>query len=145
MDFESLYDIVNSLDLSEMFTIKEEEIDQLITQYPSNYAYYAVLSAQAMKEKNKAKFDLSIVEAEMQKRVREDAVATNTKMTEKAVDVAVKMSAEYRSAYNKMLLADEASNILRGVLAGLDKYGDAIHYIGKVQLAEMAKEMKGSL
>lgn len=145
MDFDSLYDVVNALDLEKMFAIKEDEVDSLIKEYPSTYAYYAVLSAKAMREKSKAKFDLGVVEAQMQKRVREEAVASNTKMTEKAVDVAVKMSAEYREAHNRMLLANEASDILKGVLAGLDKYGDAIHYIGRVQLAEMAKEMRSSI
>lgn len=145
MDFESLYDIVNSLNLAELFTINEDEIDQLITDYPANYAYYAVLSAQAIKAKDKAKFDLTIVEAEVQKRVREEAIASGTKMTEKAVDVVVKMSGEYRSAYDKMLLAAEASNILKGVLASMDKYGDSIHYIGRVHLSEIAKEMRGGV
>jgi len=130
---------VSNLDLEKMFAINDDEVQQLLLEFPATYGYYAVLAAEATVMRNKAKFDLDVTEADVNRIIREDAKAQGAKITEKAIDSAVKLSAQFREAFDKFNKADENMRVLNAIVAGLDKYGNMLLQASKYQIAEMAK------
>ena len=142
-DFSSLAKAISDIDLESMFKINDDEVQQLLLEFPATYSYYAVLAAEATVLRNKAKFDLDMAEAEMNRTIREDAKARGEKITEKGIDTAVKLSAAYRDAFDKFNKSEENMKVLSAIVSGLSRYGDTLMQASKYQIAEMAKTVGG--
>ena len=125
-------------DLQELFALNYDEVMKIQEEFPATYGYYSTISAKAAVTRLKAKFDLDIVAADVAMTLREDALASGKKMTDKAVDASVKLSGMYKEAYNNFLQAEEASRVLQAIVDSLKIYSTCLTMLAKYQTEEMA-------
>ena len=85
--------------------------DDCITQ-PSLFAWYAILSEQAKDERDRAKENISVTEAELDMQIRKEMEDAGEKVTEGKVEKAIKRHEGYREAVEIYLSAAHVYGVL---------------------------------
>lgn len=94
-------------------TIDPGQLDVECTQQADLFFRYAEQAIKASSEVDRQRFGLKVLEAKLQARVREDPEHYGVvKVTEAAIDAAVKTHPKYTAAVDGLLTAQEVSSLL---------------------------------
>jgi len=107
---------LEEVDFVSELKIDRGSLDNELTQQPSKYAFYATLAsiAEDMVEQNKLK--LQVIEAELDKAIRQKAMEDKIKLTETQVNNMMVGLEEWQDTKRKFLSAKKNMNILNSIV-----------------------------
>lgn len=107
---ESVYDLMQALKLD----LTANELDAAMRTQPEMFCYCGLLKIQAQKKYNEYKSELSVIEANLYKRAKNDLTITGSKITEAFIDSYIKTEfiIAYREAYNKLYELEKELKLL---------------------------------
>jgi hypothetical protein len=127
--------------VSEDLFIDEDNLNEEYIKQPGTFAWYAVLTAEAEAYRDKLKFDLEVLAADLDKQVREEIELRGDKVTEKLVETEVGRKQEYRNKKEELLEANRQLNVMKAVKEGLVQKKDMLISLG----ANMRNEKDSSV
>lgn len=116
--------------VSEDLFIDENNLNDEFVRQAGNFAWYAVLAAEAESYRDKLKFELEVLEADLDKQVREELELRGEKITEKVVSAEILKKQEYRDKKQDLLEAARQLGIMKAVKEGLVQKKDMLISLG---------------
>jgi len=113
-----------------------EDIDSAMIQQAGLYAFYAEQSQKASKRADNLKLKISIVEAEVDKEIRDKVAEEGGKITEKAIDKEIVRTAKYVRAVMNHNDAKAVSQMIRDMLEAFKHKKDMLIQIGVAKREE---------
>ena len=119
--------------------ITDINLDESFQKQSSLRAYYGAIAAQQDAEAARAKMNVDVVEAQLDRKYREAAATEGRKVTEKALESAVKLDPEWAEAKKRYIDAQCMADIARTMVASLNDRRDMLIQLG----ADRRDESKG--
>ena len=132
--------IIDAKEFANVVKLTEVGLSVAMMTQAGHKSYYGMMSAQAEQQHAKAKLQFEITEARLYEFHRSALVAKGEKATEKQVEAAVRMDAQYMIAKNRVIEAEGIANIAKSCVLALNDKRDMIIQIG----ADRREELKGS-
>ncbi len=132
--------IIDAKEFANVVKLSEVGLSVAMMTQAGHKSYYGMMSAQAEQQHAKAKLQFEITEARLYEFHRSALVAKGEKATEKQVEAAVRMDAQYMIAKNRVIEAEGIANIAKSCVLALNDKRDMIIQIG----ADRREELKGS-
>lgn len=123
---------------TEFLRVEDANLDEYIEEHGARFAWYGTLHALAVSDEARAKQELEIVYAQIDKAIRNEAKANDVKLTEKMVENSVKTNADYcryQDVYNEKA---EAALLLKSAVDSLRITKDMIIQKAYNKRAEIA-------
>lgn len=117
-------------------TFSPEDIDTAMIDQAGLFAFYADQSRIASKRADNLKLKLSIVEAEVDKEIRDQVAADGKKITEKAIDKEILRHVKYIKAAMAYNDAKSVAQMIRDVLESFKQRKDMLIQIGVAKREE---------
>lgn len=99
--------------------VSDTNLDECMIQQPGLRAYYGAQAAQAEAQHARLKARFDVLEAKLYDTHRKALAATGEKVTEKAVENAVKLDPQWLKAKNAVIEAETIANVNRSLVASL--------------------------
>ena len=132
--------IIDAKEFANVVKLTEVGLSVAMMTQAGHKSYYGMMAAQAEQQHAKAKLQFEIAEARLYEFHRSALVAKGEKATEKQVEAAVRMDAQYMVAKNRVIEAEGIANIAKSCVLALNDKRDMIIQIG----ADRREELKGS-
>lgn len=120
-------------------SVSENNLDNAMMQQAGLFAYHAAEAARAEAQYARVKLRFDVVEARLYDRHRKALAAAGEKVTEKMVENAVKMDADFLAAKNLVIEAEMLAAFNKGAVEALKHRKDMIVQLG----ADRREETKG--
>jgi len=127
MDMEEVERLVEGIG-----KISEANILEELAEHSARYAWFAVLFAKAKAREERLKFELKVLEAELDREYRENGKG---KVTEKFLEKAIVADERYKEKMKEYLQAKEEAGVLQAVVEALEHKKDML-----VSYVSMLKE-----
>jgi hypothetical protein len=127
-------------------SISETNLDNKMMEQAGNFAYYAEKAARAAAQAKRTKAQVEIAEGKLYAQHRSDAIAKaavdpSFKVTEKAIESAVRMDPKYGALQNRLIEAEQIADIAKGCVEALKQNRDMIIQLG----ADRREDGKGAV
>lgn len=116
---KELQKVINDIGKIDVSNILNE-----VTEHSVKFAYFTALYEKLKIEEERLKFVLKVVEAEIDKELRE---TVNGKVTEKMIERFIVLDERYKKAYEDWLSARERAGLIKAVVLALDHKRDMIN------------------
>ena len=123
--------------LKEIMKINEADLMNEFINQPSTYAWFAALSEISSAEVELKKFNLSVLEANLDKKKREELSVNDKKVTESMVKSAIQSDAKFIALNEELLELQRQYGILRAIVGSLHQRKDMLIQIGSMKRQEM--------
>ncbi len=128
-------------DTTELYDIDPNKLDIACIEQPKLYHDYALKFAEARAEHERAKSNLELVEAELDKEIRLEPDRFGLeKITETIVEKAIIRSKRYRTAKEKYLESKHAMDVLYAMTATLDQKKKSIEMLLQLRMNDYYSE-----
>jgi hypothetical protein len=97
--------------MSEMLSIREESLNQILAEHPSQYMWVYTLLALARSKHQRMKLDLEVAEAVFSSDLRDQAAKTGVKVTEKAIENELAMSKRLLQLRRDLITSEEQETL----------------------------------
>lgn len=118
-----------------------ENLSEAFSNQAALFSFYGGKAHDAQKEADKSKIALEIMEARIDKEIREDMIAEGTKVTEKMVENAIKRDSRYQKAQMRLVDAKHIAGLCRTAVDAFAHRRDMLVQSG----ADVRKDMEGSM
>lgn len=122
-------------------SISPEDLDSAFISQASLFAFYAEQSRIANKKVDNFKMRIDMVEAELDKEIRDEAALTSSKITEKSIEQEIKRSERYQKAVMSYNDAKAMAQLLRDSLDALKQRKDMLIQLGNNQREEFRSKL----
>lgn len=119
----------------------EAAISNAYADQASKFVHYAYLGHQAQHQADRLKSKLELMEARIDKEIREDAADEKKKITEKQIASQILLDARYQRAHEQYLEAKMIAGLAKEALEAFRQRRDMLIQVG----ADLREEMKGEL
>lgn len=116
--------------VSEDLFVNDSDLNEEFIKQAGSFAWYAVLCAEAESYRDKLKFELEVLEADLDKQVREEIELRGDKVTEKVVNSEVLRKQEYKDAKEELLEANRRLGIMKAIKEGMVQKKDMLISLG---------------
>ena len=120
----------------------QENINEAYIKQASLFAFYAEQSRMASKKMDNYKLRIGVIEAELDKELRDDAAKSGTKITENAIEQAISRDEKYTKAVMAYNDAKATAQMLRDVLDALKQKKDCLIQVGLTMRDEFKAQMR---
>ena len=132
---------VNERDPKNDLEIDRNNLEIEWEKQASLYFFYAEQSADAIEEQAKAKDAIDLVEAQLDKDIRDDPGAFELdKLTETRIKSTIWLQAEYREAKTILIDCTKTANVLKSILQAFDHKKSALENLSKLFLSNYYAE-----
>jgi hypothetical protein len=134
--------LAHSIDVAQFKSetaVSDVNLDKCMMEQNSLRAYYGELAARAEAQASRVKVQVEIKEAELYDKHRKSLAATGEKVTEKAVENAVKLDPVWGAIKNRLIEAETIASINKSLVESLKDRRDMIIQLG----ADRRDEFKG--
>ena len=114
--------------------------DSMMTQ-ASHRLHYASVAAKAQAAADMAKMEVERTKATLDGEIRDEALESKRKLTEKMIESEIINSAVYMVAQKRLLAAKEQAEAAKAVVAAFDHRRDMLVQLSKHQLVEREGEV----
>lgn len=117
MDSSMTFDVVidekrkYTVKMGDMLAIREERLNEIMSEHPSQYMWVASLSALARAKRQRMEIDLELAEAQFYTDLREKATKDGVKVTDKAIDHEMSMSRRLLQMRRDLVSAEEQESL----------------------------------
>lgn len=119
--------------INEATKIRETEILSELAEHSARYAWFAVLYEKAKAKEDRLKFELKVLEAELDREYRD----SNGKTTERYLEKAVMSDIRYKEKMKEYLQAREEAGVLEAVVEALRHKKDMLVSYVSIMKEEM--------
>ncbi len=113
--------------IEELGRVDANNLVNELAEHAAKYGWFAVLYEKAKAKEDRLKYDLKVLEAQLDKKYR----GSGDKVTERMLEKLVQDDMKYQLAYDDYLKAKEESGILGAVVSALSQKKDLlISYVG---------------
>jgi flavin-binding protein dodecin len=130
---------VKKFDVKKELAIDEGNLSQDFIEQPGKFAWWGVLAEVAKSYIDTTKAELERAQAGADRRAREQLDMDGLKVTESAVDKAIKLDEEYQAALKKHNLAKKNAGVLDKISKAFDHRKEMLINLG----AHLRREEKG--
>lgn len=121
--------------------VNVETIDTGMMKQASLYAHYAVIAARTSEYADNVKTARDVLESKIDREVRDEAVSTGMKITEKMIENAIKLDSRWIRAAKATNKAKANAELAKSALEALKQKRDMLIQIG----VSIREEMKGEM
>ena len=126
----------NVQDLQSDLLINPTELTKECSEQPSRYVYWASRAAEADAASDKAKLELDILEARLDRQVREELSVAGEKVTEGKVQMEIRLKEDYKKGREAVSEAHKNHGILKAAERGYFQRKDMIYNLVQMDLRE---------
>jgi hypothetical protein len=127
--------------LAEDIQYSDANISAAYSSQAPHFSFYAVHSAGALRQADRAKLGLEILEAKLDKEVRETFESEGTKITEGAVLSAIKRDSRHQKASMDVVETRHIAALCKAAVDSFNHRRDMLIQVG----ADIRKDMAGSM
>jgi hypothetical protein len=120
--------------------VDEMNLNDSFVKQAGHFSFYAAKHAQAERQEHRAKFNIEIQEATIDKELRQEARANKEKITETQITRLITLRPEYQDALNDHIEAKQISNVCKSVAESFRQKRDMLIQLG----ADQREEKKGA-
>ncbi|MDX5368499.1 MAG: hypothetical protein LPL29_03900 [Alphaproteobacteria bacterium] len=124
-------------DLRTDLRIDMADIDREIVNQPGLFAHYAAQHAEAERKLKLAKLEFEVFEAALDRQVRDHALATNKKVTERQIETAMFMNTTYVDKRRNLIELEAQVEQIKAVVDGMRQKKDMLITFASNARAEM--------
>jgi len=117
--------------------IEQTDLNASLINQASLFAMYSAQAIKAMREADKAKLKIDIIEAQLSQSIRDKAAADGEKITEKGIEIKILTDKRYIEAVMTYNTAKGDYQMLRDVLDALKQKKDCVIQLCLMQRDEM--------
>lgn len=121
--------------------INKADLDSAFINQASLYAHYGRIYSEMMMQEQKAKLNVEVVYATLDKDFRDDAAISKTKVTESQIESYIKSSPAYIAAVKNHIEAKGLERIAYANLGAFAQRRDMLIQMGSSQRQEMKGEL----
>ncbi|MGZ8172960.1 MAG: hypothetical protein ACXWT0_03855 [Methylobacter sp.] len=114
-----------------------EDLDSAFIEQASLFAYYAEQSRVASKKLDNLKLRIGVIEAQLDKGIRDEAALSGSKLTEKAIEHGITRDDKYLKAVMAYNDAKATAQMLRDILESFKQRKDMLIHIGLTRRDEV--------
>ncbi len=126
----------NVQDLQSDLLINPTELTKECSEQPSRYVYWAARAAEADAAVDRARLEQDILEASLDRQVREELSVAGEKVTEGRVGMEIRLKPEYRKGREAYADAHKNQGILKAAERGYFQRKDMIYNLVQMDLRE---------
>lgn len=130
-------DLEVEFDINDVVKIDKENLSQEFITQAGKYGWFATLLVQARRRKDEAKLTLDVLDAELDGAIRKEATASNTKITEAAIQKIIISSQQYQDAVVHHIKMREEEGIIEAVVRALEQRKDCLISYGSLLKKEL--------
>lgn len=141
-DTTSLTPFVSASQLAKDTSFDLASINDAYLTQAGLYAYYAEQAMNAQKQADRVKLSLEVLEAKLDRKFRDAAVADGKKITEKQIENQIRLTTDWVRASARYSEARAIAVLAREALEALKQRRDMLIQAGKAQLEERKGELR---
>lgn len=126
---------VYEIDIDAELRVDPQNVQDALLKQPGLYAWYATVHAATQSIVEKAKLDLDVLRARTDEKVRKEAAASGTKVTESSIPLSIDRDPEVVKASQALIEARRQEGVLRAVREAFTHRRDML-----IQLSAMERQ-----
>lgn len=138
----SIKTFIRQSELQEDLKFSEHNIDDAMMNQASLYSHYATQGAKAQLQADRCKSQLELIEALIDKELRDEAAENGTKITEAALTKAVKLDSRYQKAVANVSESKMIASMTKSTTEAFGQRRDMLVQIGKDLREERLGELR---
>jgi len=130
-----------SKDIKEKLKVDPKNLNAELIEQPGLFAYYAYEMSKKKEELEELELDLDILESETDRKVRNNFLIKNEKVSEKKVEMVVMSITKVKELKRKIIKVNAEYNILKGIVRAYEQRKDVLVSLS----ANMREENKSDI
>lgn len=137
MEFNKISESEFSKTINDFIKIDPSQIQNNLLEHAANFAWFAVLHSKAQSKRERLKFELKVLEAELDKNIRAQAYELGKKITEKEIEMKIMSNPSYKEKMSDFLTAREEEDLLDAIVQAFIQRKDMLVSFVSLQKEEL--------